>query len=295
MADISEAQAAFSFCENLAKTHYENFTVASWLLPAAKKQHFYALYAFCRSVDDAGDEVDGDRFVALQLMKDELALAFGKTSPRHPAFIALQCVIRTHSIPRPVFEKLIEANVMDQRLKRYPAFDDLLFYCQHSANPVGRMVLGLWDHFDDERVTLSDQVCTGLQLANFWQDVSRDLSMNRIYIPQEDLRNFDVSEADLADTEKAPKKVCELLKFQVERTRGFFDRGEKLLKLIELDLQTEVELFIQGGRSILDAIEDQDFDVLGKRPSISPLRKMALVAKAGLKFATSNVRKAGAR
>ena len=191
------ADQAYALCARLAKTHYENFTVGSWLLPRDKRRHVYAIYAFCRSVDDLGDEHPGDRLAALDVWEEDLLRCYDG-SPRHPYLVALQQTIGEFDIPRDPFLKLVEANRMDQAISRHPTYGDLEYYCQHSANPVGHLVLYVFGYRDAERQRLSDFTCTALQLANFWQDVSRDYGMGRIYLPLEDMERFGYTEDELA-------------------------------------------------------------------------------------------------
>ena len=196
-AESVSVEEGYSRCAELARSHYENFSLGSWLLPRDKRKHSYAIYAFCRFVDDLGDEYDGDRLKALDTWERELTLCYEGT-PRHPYMVALQETIRTFDIPREPFLKLIEANRMDQVNTRYATYDDLKHYCRHSANPVGQMVLYVFGYRDDERHRLSDYTCTALQLTNFWQDVARDYAMGRIYIPLEDIKRFGYTEGQLA-------------------------------------------------------------------------------------------------
>ena len=188
---------AFAYCRSLTKTHYENFTVGSLLLPKAKRQHVSNLYAYCRTVDDLGDEAEGDRRALLEQWREDLERCYDGT-PNHPVMVALQDTIQRYRIPREPFLKLIEANRMDQEVARYETFEDLLYYCDHSANPCGRLFLYVFDYRDEERQQLSDYTCTALQLANFWQDVNRDWRKGRVYLPLEDLKAHGVTEEQLA-------------------------------------------------------------------------------------------------
>ena len=195
------------YCRRLARSHYENFSVASWFLPQRLRQHFFNVYAYCRISDDLGDEI-GDPMASLQLLDQweaELNACYD-SSPRHPVFVALAETVRRFEIPKHEFADLLTAFRQDQRIARYETFDDLLGYCRYSANPVGHLVLYLCGYHDAERQKLSDYTCTALQLANFWQDVSADFSKGRIYLPLEDLRRFGVSEEGIAagDNTRSP-------------------------------------------------------------------------------------------
>jgi squalene synthase HpnC len=276
---LDEARA---YCERLAKTHYENFSVATWFLPARLRQHFYNVYAYCRISDDLGDEV-GNAEQSLELLdhwEAELNACYAG-SPRHPVFVALQKTVRQCGIPQHEFSDLLIAFRQDQTVTRYETFDDLLGYCRYSANPVGHLVLYLCGYSDAERQLLSDYTCTALQLANFWQDVTVDYQKGRMYLPLEDLRRFSVSGDDIA-LRRATPEFLSLMKFEVERARDWFQRGLTLAQMVNRELAIDIELFSRGGQEILNAIERQNFDVLRQRPVISKSRKLLLVARAAV-------------
>lgn len=269
--------AARAYCAHVAKAHYENFTVASLLLPRRLIRHFHAVYAYCRWSDDLADETAGGE-EALGLIawwRRELLACYDGT-PQHPVMIALRETIRRFHIPPQPFLDLLVAFEQDQHLKRYDTFERLLGYCRNSANPVGRLVLYLFECFDDERATLADEVCTGLQLANFWQDVARDFAIGRVYIPAEDRARFGYLDEDL-EAKRFTPAFRAMMQFEVNRARGFFDRGEKLLPLLPRAARLDVDLFIRGGRAILHAIEHIDFDVWRQRPEVSKWVKAKLL------------------
>ena len=276
---LVEAQ---QYCRRLARTHYENFSVASWFLPKRLRQHFFNVYAYCRISDDLGDEV-GNPEASLQLLDQweaELDACY-RGNPRHPVFVALRETITTLDIPREPFANLLKAFRQDQTVTRYQTFDDLLGYCLNSANPVGHLVLYLCGYRDAERQKLSDFTCTALQLANFWQDVSTDYAKGRIYLPLEDLTRHGVSEADIANGNNTPA-FCKLMSFEVQRARDWCFQGFPLVYKVDRELAVDLELFSRGGLEILRAIEHQGFAVLGRRPAISKTRKLMLVARAAL-------------
>lgn len=279
--------ASRAYCARVARSHYENFVVASVLLPRPLVPHFHAVYAYCRWADDLADETGGGQ-ASLDLLawwRGELLRCFDGL-PRHPVMVALAETIRRFDIPARPFLDLLIAFDQDQRVKRYDTFDQLLGYCRNSANPVGRLVLYLFGCHDEVRGALSDAVCTGLQLANFWQDVARDFDNGRVYLPVEDLARFGVRDADLAARGFTPA-VTELVRFQVERSRRFLDRGWELLPLLPGRVRTDVALFADGGRAILDAIDRQGYDVLTRRPTVSRARQAWLLAKAVCRNFTS--------
>jgi squalene synthase HpnC len=274
---LAEAQA---YCERLAKSHYENFSVATWFLPAGLRQHFYNVYAYCRISDDLGDEV-GDARQSLQLLDQweaELNACYAG-SPRHPVFVALAGTIAQFGIPKHELSDLLIAFRQDQTVTRFESFQDVLGYCRYSANPVGHLVLYLCGYNDGERQQLSDCTCTALQLANFWQDVAVDYGKGRIYLPLEDLRRYGATEDDIAQRRPTPQFI-ELMKFEVQRAREWFERGLPLVKRVNRELAVDLELFSRGGQEILNAIERQRYDVLTRRPVISKPRKLWLVARA---------------
>lgn len=276
---LAEAQL---YCERLARSHYENFSVASWFLPQHLRQHFFNVYAYCRISDDLGDEVPNpaDALALLDVWERELARCY-EGGPRHPVFVSLRETVQQLDIPRQPFSDLLRAFRQDQRTTRYETFDDVLHYCRYSANPVGHLVLYVCGYRDAERQQLSDFTCTALQLANFWQDVTVDYRKGRIYLPLEDLRRFGVQESIIPGGH-ATHEFLELMRFEVHRAREWFRRGLPLAQQVSRELAVDLELFSRGGLEILNAIERQGFDVLKRRPVISKPRKLMLVGRAAL-------------
>ena len=266
------------YCRRLAKRHYENFTVASRLLPRRLRQHFCNVYAYCRWADDLADET-GDPQQSLALLdwwEGQLRDCYaGRTV--HPVFVALAHTIREFDIPVEPLGDLLVAFRQDQRVARYETFDQLLEYCRYSANPVGRLVLYLGRCCTPRASRLSDSICTGLQLANFWQDVARDYRRGRVYVPRVDCRRFGFQEEDFALGE-CNRAFRRLLAAQVELAEGCLRRGEPLVGLVPPELQLDVALFIHGGLAILDAIRRQDYDVWTSRPVVSKMSKLRILA-----------------
>ena len=263
-----------ALCRRLALSHYENFTVVSCLIPRAMRQPLYNLYAFCRTVDDIGDEAPGDRSALLDRFEGELDAAYDGT-PRHPVLVALKGTIERFGLPRDQFVRLITANRIDQERSRYEDFSQLLHYCEHSATPVGRLFLMLFGYHDDELFSLSDNTCIALQLTNFWQDVKRDYKNGRIYLPLDEMSKFGVSEKDLA-RDGATEQFKSLLRFQVERARDYFRGGLPLIDCVRGSLRIDIALFSRGGLAILDKIEQLHYDTLKERPELSKLEKIRL-------------------
>src|SRR5437868_3863685 len=270
------------YCRRLARTHYENFSVATWFLPKHLRQDFLNVYAYCRISDDLGDEV-GDPALSVALLDEwqtELDACYAG-NPRHPVFVALAETVKRFEIPKHEFFDLLIAFRQDQTVTRFETFDDVLAYCRYSANPVGHLVLYLCGYRDPERRQLSDFTCTALQLANFWQDVTVDYAKGRIYLPLEDLRRYSVTEEDIAQNCNTAA-FCDMMKFEVERAREWFKHGLPLAEQVDRELAIDIELFSRGGQEILNAIAHQGYAVLGRRPAISKTRKLALVARAAL-------------
>ncbi|WZO99904.1 squalene synthase HpnC [Isosphaeraceae bacterium EP7] len=291
-ARISPPEAV-AYCADLTARHYENFSVVTWLTPRDLRPAFQSIYAFCRWSDDLGDEV-GDRARSTELLawwRDQLRSMFEGEPPTHPVMMALAPTVAEYAIPIAPFEALISAFEQDQTLVEYQTFDQLLDYCERSANPVGHLVLYLARAYDAENAGLSDLTCTGLQLANFWQDVARDLDIGRIYLPAEDRRRFGYDDADLHARRFNPA-FARLLQFEVDRARSLLVRGQELVGRMPRPLDVDVDLFGRGGLAILDRIEAQGYDVLTSRPSLGKGAKVALVLKA---LVAGRLRKPGRR
>ncbi len=275
---VSRWQAR-AYCARLARTHYENFSVATLLLPRRLIPHFHHIYAYCRWADDLGDETGGGQTAIdlLQWFRAELLRCYGGT-PRHPVMIALRQTIERFHIPPTPFLELLLAFEQDQVVKRYDTYDQVLGYCRFSANPVGHLVLYLCECFNERTAKLSDAICTGLQLANFWQDVSRDLDIGRVYLPAEDRRRFGYTDADLEARRFTPA-FAELMRFEVDRARRLFEDGMPLVSLVPEEVRTDIELFAQGGLSILRKIEAAGYNVWQTRPVLPKWEKIALVGR----------------
>src|SRR5882724_9826082 len=272
-----EAQA---YTRWLATHHYENFNVASWLLPKELHQHFYNLYAYCRWADDLGDEIPV-RERALELLdwwERELDACY-EGRPSHPVFVALRETIVAKDVPKQPFADLLKAFRQDQVMKRYPTWESVLDYCVYSANPVGRLVLYLCGYRDAERQRMSDATCTALQLANFWQDVSRDLEIGRIYIPLDAAAAQGLSESDIVER-RFDERYVRLMKDLIARTRALFAEGQPLAKVVDGRLSVDLEMFTRGGLAVLDAIEAMGYDTLHHRPAVSKLKQAALLGRA---------------
>ncbi len=274
------AALAHSYCARLTNSHYENFSVASLLLPRRLLRHFNAVYAYCRWSDDLADEIGGGER-ALELLRwwrEELLRCYDG-EPRHPVTVALRPTIKRFHIPAKPFLDLLFAFEQDQRVQRYRTYEELRHYCAHSANPVGHLVLYLAEAFDERRAALSDHICTALQLTNFWQDVARDYKIGRVYLPQEDRERFGYTEEDL-QANRFTSAFAELMRFEVDRARELFYRGYPLVDEVPQDIQADVELFIEGGLAILRKIEEVQYDVWAQRPKLAKWEKGKLVAGA---------------
>lgn len=275
--------AAQEYTRWLARHHYENFHVVSWLLPKALHQHFYNVYAYCRWADDLGDEVP-NAMRALQLLdwwERELDVCY-EGKPSHPVFVALRETIIAKDIPKQPFADLLKAFRQDQTTKRYADWEAVLRYCLYSANPVGRLVLYLCGYRDETRQRLSDATCTALQLANFWQDVSRDLDKGRIYIPLDAAAAQGLTEADIFER-RFDDRYVRLMQDLIARTRALFDEGLPLANRVDRRLSVDIEMFSRGGLAVLDAIESIGYDTLHRRPAISRMKQARLLGRTLLK------------
>jgi squalene synthase HpnC len=281
--DPAEMKRVWSAAESLAYTqwlathHYENFHVVSFLLPKRLHQDFYNVYSFCRWADDLGDEI-GDKAESLRLLewwRTELdAMYAGET--RHPVFTALRGTVERYGIPRQPFSDLIRAFVQDQEVSRYDTWEGVLDYCVYSANPVGRLVLYLCGYSDAERQRLSDSTCTALQLANFWQDVTVDLQKDRVYIPLEVLARNQYTVDDLFAL-RMNDNFRNVMVEIVDRARALFLEGLPLARRVDRRLGIDLDLFSRGGMHVLKKIEQQNYDVLSRRPAISKLERVGLL------------------
>jgi squalene synthase HpnC len=273
-------ETAQQYTRWLATHHYENFNVVSWLLPRNLHQHFYNVYAYCRWADDLGDEVP-DASRALELLdwwESELNACYdGK--PSHPVFVALRETTLAKDIPKQPFADLLKAFRQDQIVKRYPTWEAVLDYCAYSANPVGHLVLYLCGYRDEQRQRLSDATCTALQLANFWQDVSRDLEKGRIYIPLDAASAQGLGENDIVERRFDNHYVC-LMKDLISRTRLLFAQGMPLARMVDGRLSVDLEMFSRGGLAVLDAIEAMGYDTLHHRPAVGKGKQMRLLGRA---------------
>jgi squalene synthase HpnC len=263
----------------LATHHYENFHVASFLLPKRLRQDFYNVYAFCRWADDLGDEL-GDCAESLRLLEwwlGELDRMY-RGEAAHPVFVALLPTVERYGIPREPFEDLIRAFVQDQTVTRYRDWDHVFEYCRYSANPVGRLVLYLCGYSDAARQRLSDSTCTALQLANFWQDVAVDLKKDRVYLPADLLSFHGYSLEDLFALRFTPA-FREVMREAVGKARALFLDGLPLVRAVDRRLAIDLDLFSRGGLLVLEKIERQDYNVLAARPAISKAERAALLLR----------------
>jgi squalene synthase HpnC len=264
----------------LATHHYENFQVVSFLLPKRLHQDFYNVYSFCRWADDLGDEI-GDTAESLRLLKwwrEELYAMYAGAAT-HPVFVALEGTAARHQLPIGPFDDLITAFEQDQIVTRYANFEELFRYCRYSANPVGRLVLGLCGYRDAARAELSDATCTALQLANFWQDVTVDWAKDRVYLPLDVLARHGSSVEAIA-TRSFDQNFRAAMKEAVEVARGLFIKGLPLTGQVDRRLAIDLELFSRGGMKVLEKIERQDYNVLAARPAISKVERVGLLLSA---------------
>ncbi|MBI3388489.1 MAG: squalene synthase HpnC [Deltaproteobacteria bacterium] len=266
----------------MATSHYENFTVGSWLLPKPLRRHIAAIYAFARTADDIADEgtlTAPERIAALRAWSAALEECAVGRATEHPVFIALEHTMAAFALPIDPFRDLLRAFTTDVKFHRFDTFVSLREYCRCSADPVGRLILYLFGYRDPERQRLADQICTGLQLANFWQDVAADAARSRVYFPREDLERFGCSADDLRSG-VATENFRRLMRFEVERATDSLTNGLELAMRVDRRLAREVRLFAWGGLAILRAIAALDYDVLRQRPTVAKWTKGGLVLRA---------------
>ncbi|MCA9039375.1 MAG: squalene synthase HpnC [Planctomycetaceae bacterium] len=275
-APVPDRDTSQDYCRKLTRAHYENFPVVSWLLPRKWHQHFYNVYAWCRWADDLGDEVPPELAEQIGLSPTELLdwweAETGRCyagEPTHPVTVALQPTIRQCGIPQQPFLDLVSAFKQDQIVTEYETWEQLLDYCRRSADPVGRLVLYVCDAFTEERALWSDQICSGLQVTNFWQDVGRDYrEKGRIYLPEEDRKQFGYSR-EAFEEQREDEAFRELMQFEVNRARELLLGGNPLINDLNGRLKKEIHLFQLGGLRILEKIEHIDYQVWTTRPKLT--------------------------
>lgn len=276
---LAEAQA---WCKHLATTHYENFHVATAFLPKTLRPHFYSVYAFCRTSDDLGDEV-ADTATATTLLAAWRAMLHecfaAPELSSHPVFVALAPTIAQCKLPAQPFDDLISAFEQDQIYTHHESLATLEHYSKFSANPVGRLVLLVSGYRSDELMQLSDEICTGLQLANFYQDIVEDAARGRRYVPADAMQHFGVTDEQLL-ARRFDAKVGEMMRFLVDDARARLLRGQRIVTLVDRDLAATLSLFVKGGLAILDAIAAQDYDTLKSRPVVTKAVKLRLLGNA---------------
>lgn len=273
---LAEARA---WCKYLATTHYENFHVATLFLPASLRPHFHSIYAFCRVSDDLGDEV-ADTVTATRLLAQWRAMLHQcfdhPAASKHPVFVALQPTIAACQLPREPFDDLISAFEQDQVITHHPSIASLERYSRNSANPVGRMVLMVAGYRSPECFALSDDICTALQLANFYQDVVEDDARGRRYLPADIMAKFGVTDAQIHER-RCDENFRAMMEFLVGDARTRLTRGERIVQLVDRDLAATLSLFVQGGHAILYAIAARGYDTLHSRPVVTKATKARLL------------------
>jgi len=278
---VHSLDASFHYCSGVTTGHYENFPVGSWIIPREKRRYVHAIYAFARKADDfADDELyrEEERLILLNDWENRLEDCI-TGQPSEPVFIALKETIRRFEIPVDLLRDLITAFKMDLVNKRHQKKSDLLVYCRYSANPVGRIVLHLFEYKDPELHRLSDFICTALQLTNFWQDIAIDLEKDRIYIPLEDMKRFGYTVSELK-SHLVNSAFKDLLASEIEFTRGLFKEGAPLCRRVGKGLSLELKAVWSGGMKILEKIEKNGYDVFNKRPVVTTFDKVKIISRA---------------
>lgn len=276
-------EESLRYTRSLTREHYENFSVASLLVPKRLRQDYCNVYAYCRWADDLGDET-GDPELSLDLLRwwrEQLA-AMECRDPYHPVFVGLKETAARHDLPRRDFEDLVRAFEQDQSKRDYASYDELLEYCRYSANPVGRLVLRINGYRDPDLFELSDAICTALQLANHWQDVARDWRIGRVYVPEDVMRangsGRDALAADMARGAASPE-LRDTVRELTERAHGLFVAGLPLADRLSGRLGVEIEMFARAGIAVLAKIRSAGFDTISKRPVMTASDRAALLAR----------------
>ena len=265
MTTSSPPKSVPSLASVMQRAGGENFPVASRLLPGHLRQHLHSIYGFARLTDQLGDYAEGDRLALLDWLDGEVDAVFSGGLPSHDVMRRIVPTVERFSIPETPFRALIDANRQDQTVKRYATYADLAAYCELSANPVGHLVLYVFEAATPERFWLSDMICTALQLTEHWQDVAEDFQMDRVYLPLEDLDRFSCSLKAIAERQPT-REFRELMQFEVDRAWDLFDQGATLVRTLPGVRGMAIAAFIEGGRAALQAIRDADYDVLTQSP-----------------------------
>jgi len=267
---VKTLDESFRRCKQIARKHYENFPVGSVLIPRHLQPYVFAVYAFARTADDFADEPgysDAERILYLNEW-EELFIRSLESQTRHPIMWAVAETIRAKDLPVQLFLDLLSAFRQDITIKRYATFSDVIDYCKRSADPIGRLLLLIFGYRDTKLFRYSDSICTGLQLTNFWQDVSVDIKKDRIYIPGEDMGSYGVTESDLFHGQ-ITNEVKALIRFEIDRTDALFTMGKPLLNALRGRFRYEIKCVLIGGRTILKKIRKNNYDVLTSRPKLS--------------------------
>ncbi|GAA4426908.1 squalene synthase HpnC [Bremerella cremea] len=270
---------AYAYCQDFTASSYENFSVISWFLPTELHPHFAAIYSYCRWADNLADEIadDAEGLTLLAWWEEQLESCYQQEA-HHPVFVALKRTIHEFKIPITPLRNLLIAFRQDKTKKRYATYRDLLAYCRNSADPVGRLVMYLGRCYTPEAVVYSDRICTGLQLANFWQDVRRDFEMGRIYIPAEDFQQFGLSIDDMPKCAE-DDAFQQLIEYQVRRADQLLAAGEPIVDYFPSNLKVDIALFVRGGQAILKQIRQHEFDTWNHRPKVSKATKAKLLMR----------------
>jgi squalene synthase HpnC len=277
------AEEGFQYCEKIARNHYENFPVASRFVPKDLRKYVWTIYSFARTADDYADEPGytlAERVDNLNQWEQYLIDCYNG-NPTHRVFAALAETVERFQIPIELFQNLLTAFRSDISVKRYETFDDLLAYCCHSANPIGRLLLILTNYRSETMMQLSDSICTALQLTNFWQDISVDVKRNHIYIPQEDFEEFGYREQNLY-SRIFNERFYNLMAFEVHRTMELFLAGRPLLLMVGNELSLELKLTWNGGVQILKKISEIGYNTLYHRPTLTMFDKLGLLFRSFL-------------
>lgn len=282
---VTSLEESYEFCKKIALGHYENFPVGSIFIPKKDRKHFFAVYAFSRISDDISDEIPiEEKKLKISMLNEFSELINDNTINGNPVFKALQNTMNEKEIPDTPLKKLIKAFIMDSDFKHPESFDEVLNYCKYSANPVGELVLRIFDNYNSGTADLSDKICTGLQLANFWQDISVDAKKSRVYIPNDILKKYDLSKDNILN-KKINDNFSICLKEIYDYTDNFFKLGTGIVDILNnFRLKLEIALIIQGGKRIMDKVREEGINIISARPVLKKYDYFGMLIKSVMRL-----------
>lgn len=273
-------KSSIEICYQIINKNYENFPILLSFIRKSLMDDYAAMYAFSRGADYIGDDSKGDRLKELKIWGIELKKAYEKKASL-PVFIALQNTIEKHNLKFETFNRIIQANIMDQKIKKYNSFTDLLNYCSYSANPVGELVLNTMGYKNKKFISLSNNICSGLQITNFLQDLIKDKKINRCYIPQDLIKSYglndDIFNENYTFDDESKKSLEKIINKMVTLNRNLYQKGKKLTSLLSKKEKIIIQIFLISGEKILSKIEKGGFDILKNKPKTNKIEKLWII------------------